>query len=107
MLSSSHTFRDIPERNFTSSEESASERSPQPKFVYVFQREYATVDPAVVGVCATPFLPFICHIIISGCIIHSIVLASCVFLWFCSLPHSLLTRDEYFLSSMTITAYRH
>ncbi|XP_031396426.1 protein N-terminal asparagine amidohydrolase isoform X2 [Punica granatum] len=53
VLSSSHAFKDIPERKFTSSEESSSERPSQPNFVYLFQREYAAVDPAMVDFVGT------------------------------------------------------
>ncbi|KAK4761108.1 hypothetical protein SAY87_006001 [Trapa incisa] len=53
VLSSSHAFRNIPERNFTGPEQSASEGSVQPKCVYLFQREYATVNPALVDFIGT------------------------------------------------------
>lgn len=53
LVSSSNTFKTIPERKFSVSEESSSERA---KWVYVFQREYATVDPAFVDVSTSPSL---------------------------------------------------
>ncbi|KAK9058180.1 hypothetical protein SSX86_023020 [Deinandra increscens subsp. villosa] len=48
LVSASHSFSAIPERKFVVSEESI-----QAKCVYVFQREYATVDPALVEVFGT------------------------------------------------------
>lgn len=45
----SDSFRAIAERKFSASEESNVERTTS-KAVYVFQREYATVDPAHVDV---------------------------------------------------------
>ncbi|KAK2988444.1 hypothetical protein RJ640_022281 [Escallonia rubra] len=50
LVSSSHSFRDIPEGKFSVQEESSLERSTESRSVYVFQREYATVDPALVEV---------------------------------------------------------
>ncbi|KAG5538985.1 hypothetical protein RHGRI_019512 [Rhododendron griersonianum] len=52
LTSASSSFNDIPERNLTISEESGSERSRRSKCVYVSQREYATIDPALVDVCS-------------------------------------------------------
>ncbi|KAI3419966.1 uncharacterized protein J3R85_012902 [Psidium guajava] len=53
LLSASHLFKSTPERRFSISEESGLGSSTQPKHVYVFQREYATVDPAFVDVAGT------------------------------------------------------
>ena len=52
LVSASSSCKAIPERKFRISEESGSERLRQSKCVYIFQREYATVDPAVVDVCS-------------------------------------------------------
>lgn len=52
LVSVSHSFRAIPERKFSASEESNTEES-SGKAVYVFQREYATVDPAHVDLVGT------------------------------------------------------
>ena len=51
LVSSSQSFKAIPERKL-----SVSEGSKQSKCVYVFQREYATVDPALVDVSSHWFL---------------------------------------------------
>jgi hypothetical protein len=48
LVSASSSLKANPERKFSASEESTPERS---KWVYLFQREYATVDPAFVDVC--------------------------------------------------------
>lgn len=56
LKSASCSLKDIPERKFTGSEESGSGRSRRSKCVYIFQREYATVDPALVDVCYSLFL---------------------------------------------------
>ncbi|XP_058225181.1 protein N-terminal asparagine amidohydrolase [Rhododendron vialii] len=53
LRSASSSFNDIPERNLTISEESGSGRSRRSKCVYVSQREYATVDPALVDLVGT------------------------------------------------------
>ncbi|KAF8021730.1 hypothetical protein BT93_G2008 [Corymbia citriodora subsp. variegata] len=53
LLSSSHLFKNTPERRFSISEESGLGSITQPKCVYVFQQEYATVDPASVDVVGT------------------------------------------------------
>ncbi|KAK3010859.1 hypothetical protein RJ639_012965 [Escallonia herrerae] len=53
LVSSSHSFRDIPEGKFSVREESSLERSTESRSVYVFQREYATVDPALVEFVGT------------------------------------------------------
>ncbi|KAL1349198.1 hypothetical protein HN51_025709 [Arachis hypogaea] len=50
LVSASNSFKAIPERKFSVSEDSTLERS---KWVYIFQREYATVDPAVVEFVGT------------------------------------------------------
>ena len=51
LVSASNSFKAIPERKFSINEESGMERSTKNKWVYVFQREYATVDTAFVDVC--------------------------------------------------------
>lgn len=51
LVSASESLNAIPKRKFSVSEESNAERSTS-KCVYVFQREYATVDPALVDVCS-------------------------------------------------------
>lgn len=48
LVSTSTSFKENIERKFSVSEESFPERS---KLVYLFQKEYATVDPAFVDVC--------------------------------------------------------
>ncbi|THF99266.1 hypothetical protein TEA_017103 [Camellia sinensis var. sinensis] len=53
LVSASSSLKAIPEWKFTISEESGSERSRQSKCVYIFQGEYATVDPALVDVVGT------------------------------------------------------
>ncbi|KAL3731777.1 hypothetical protein ACJRO7_028618 [Eucalyptus globulus] len=53
LLSASHSFRNTPEKRFSISEESGLGSITQPKCVYVFQREYAIVDPALVDVVGT------------------------------------------------------
>ncbi|RVW93584.1 hypothetical protein CK203_028870 [Vitis vinifera] len=53
LVSSSHSFKAIPERKFSVSEQAGSEGSSQSKCVYVFQREYATVDPELVDLVGT------------------------------------------------------
>ncbi|XP_054814680.1 protein N-terminal asparagine amidohydrolase isoform X2 [Prosopis cineraria] len=50
LVSASNSFKAIPERKFSVSEESCPDRS---KWVYVFQSEYATVDPAFVNFVGT------------------------------------------------------
>jgi protein N-terminal asparagine amidohydrolase len=57
LVSVSNSLKAIPERKFSVNEESSQERSKKSKWVYVFQREYATVDPALVDVCL--FLNFL------------------------------------------------
>jgi protein N-terminal asparagine amidohydrolase len=51
LVSVANSLKAIPERKFSVNEESSLERSQKSKWVYVFQREYATVDPALVDVC--------------------------------------------------------
>lgn len=51
LVSASKAFKAIPERKFSLAEESGTERPEKSKWVYLFQREYATVDPAPVDVC--------------------------------------------------------
>ncbi|KAK9284046.1 hypothetical protein L1049_012306 [Liquidambar formosana] len=53
LVAASDSFKAIPERKFSVCEESCSERSTLSKCVYVFQREYATVDPALVDLIGT------------------------------------------------------
>ncbi|PQP92303.1 protein N-terminal asparagine amidohydrolase isoform X2 [Prunus yedoensis var. nudiflora] len=48
LVSASNSFKAIPERRFSVPEESGPEKTPSSKWVYLFQREYATVDPALV-----------------------------------------------------------
>ncbi|XP_016652684.1 PREDICTED: protein N-terminal asparagine amidohydrolase-like isoform X2 [Prunus mume] len=50
LVSASNLFKAIPERRFSVPEESGPEKTPPSKWVYLFQREYATVDPALVDV---------------------------------------------------------
>jgi hypothetical protein len=52
LVSASSSLKANTERKFSASEESTPERS---KWVYLFQREYATVDPAFVDVCNLTF----------------------------------------------------
>ncbi|CAK9153892.1 unnamed protein product [Ilex paraguariensis] len=53
LLSASHLLKAIPKRKFSAFAESGSERSTQSNCVYIFQREYATVDPALVDLVGT------------------------------------------------------
>ncbi|KAF8403904.1 hypothetical protein HHK36_012010 [Tetracentron sinense] len=53
LVYASNSFKAIPERKFSVSEDSGLERSTRIKHVYVFQREYATVDPALVELVGT------------------------------------------------------
>ncbi|ONI20231.1 hypothetical protein PRUPE_2G004200 [Prunus persica] len=50
LVSASNSFKAIPERRFSVPEESGPEKTPPSKWVYLFQREYAIVDPALVDV---------------------------------------------------------
>lgn len=60
LVSASLALKAKQEMKFSVSEESGSQRSMQSRCVYIFQREYATVDPALVDVCSLFF----------WCIIH-------------------------------------
>ncbi|WRX08402.1 hypothetical protein QQP08_000889 [Theobroma cacao] len=52
LVSASHSFKSIQERRVSASMDSdLTTSSNNPKYVYLFQREYATVDPALVHVC--------------------------------------------------------
>lgn len=55
LLSASNSFKANPERKFSVPEESVPDRLAQSKWVYLFQREYATVDAALVDVCLFVF----------------------------------------------------
>ena len=51
LVSAANSFKAIPERKFPVYEESGVDRLMKNKWVYLFQREYGTVDPAFVDVC--------------------------------------------------------
>lgn len=51
LVSASNTFKAIPQRNFSVPQQSDS--GPHRRWVYLFQREYATVDPAYVDFVGT------------------------------------------------------
>lgn len=53
LVSTAQSLKAIPERRFTVSEECKSERSTQSRYVYLFQREYATVNPQLVDLVGT------------------------------------------------------
>ncbi|KAL2478529.1 protein N-terminal asparagine amidohydrolase family protein [Forsythia ovata] len=53
LVSASSSLKYLPERKFSVSEHSSSERSRRSKWVYIFQREFATVDPALVDFVGT------------------------------------------------------
>ncbi|KAF3449986.1 hypothetical protein FNV43_RR06065 [Rhamnella rubrinervis] len=53
LLSASNSFKANPERKFSVPEESVPGRSAKSKWVYLFQREFATVDPALVDFVGT------------------------------------------------------
>ncbi|OVA13056.1 Protein N-terminal asparagine amidohydrolase [Macleaya cordata] len=53
LVSASNTFKAIPEMKVSLSEEFSLEASTPVKHVYVFQREYATVDPSLVELVGT------------------------------------------------------
>ncbi|KAI5679600.1 hypothetical protein M9H77_00827 [Catharanthus roseus] len=53
LVSASCSFNLIPERKFSASEDSGSEGLMECRWVYIFQREYATVDPARVDLVGT------------------------------------------------------
>ena len=65
LVSVSNFLKALPERKFSVNEESSQERSKKSKWVYVFQREYATVDPALVDVCL--FLNFLGKLLVIFC----------------------------------------
>lgn len=52
LVSASSSFNDVAERKFSVSKDSSSGTSRNNRWVYIFQREYATVDPALVDVCS-------------------------------------------------------
>ena len=51
LVSAANSFKAIPEGKFSVYEESGMDRLTKNKWVYLFQREYGTVDPAFVDVC--------------------------------------------------------
>ncbi|KAK9909979.1 hypothetical protein M0R45_033957 [Rubus argutus] len=51
LVSASNTFKAIPQRNFSVPQQADS--APHRRWVYLFQREYATVDPAYVDFVGT------------------------------------------------------
>ncbi|CAN4080475.1 unnamed protein product [Withania somnifera] len=53
LVSASSSFNDVAERKFSVSKDSSSSISRRNRWVYIFQREYATVDPALVDVVGT------------------------------------------------------
>ncbi|WMV10916.1 hypothetical protein MTR67_004301 [Solanum verrucosum] len=53
LVSASSSFNDVAERKFSVSKDSSSGISRHNRWVYIFQREYATVDPALVDVVGT------------------------------------------------------
>ncbi|KAM7472445.1 hypothetical protein LguiA_010628 [Lonicera macranthoides] len=53
LVSASHSFRAMQERKFSFSEESSLQQPRHSKCVFVFQREYATVDPSLVDLVGT------------------------------------------------------
>ncbi|XP_019054333.1 PREDICTED: protein N-terminal asparagine amidohydrolase isoform X2 [Nelumbo nucifera] len=53
LISATDSFKAIPERKISVPEGSGLEGSTQIKHVYIFQREYATVDPALVELVGT------------------------------------------------------
>ncbi|XP_047253074.1 protein N-terminal asparagine amidohydrolase isoform X3 [Capsicum annuum] len=53
LVSASSAFNDVAERRFSASKDSNSSISRHNRWVYIFQREYATVDPALVDVVGT------------------------------------------------------
>lgn len=50
IISASDSFKNLEERNVSIGERDL-ESSTEDRYVYVFQREYATVNPALVDVC--------------------------------------------------------
>lgn len=71
LVSASHSFRAMPERKFSFSEESSLQQPRQSKCVYVFQREYATVDPSLVDVSS--YLYFFMKLILNALILDAIL----------------------------------
>jgi protein N-terminal asparagine amidohydrolase len=59
LVSASCSFKSIPERKFSASEDFGSERLTECRWVYIFQREYATVDPSHVDVGSFLVCPII------------------------------------------------
>lgn len=59
LVDATNSFKGTPEMRFTISEQSGVERSTMSKWVYVFQKEYATVDPALVDVIFSPSLSLV------------------------------------------------
>ncbi|XP_050284316.1 protein N-terminal asparagine amidohydrolase isoform X10 [Quercus robur] len=53
LVSAANSFKAIPERKFSVYEESGMDRLTKNKWVYLFQREYGTVDPAFVDFVGT------------------------------------------------------
>ncbi|XP_073129172.1 protein N-terminal asparagine amidohydrolase isoform X2 [Henckelia pumila] len=53
LVYASNTFQSIPERKISADESCSSEVSRSCKWVYLFQREFATVDPALVDLVGT------------------------------------------------------
>nr|GMC84568.1 protein N-terminal asparagine amidohydrolase [Ipomoea batatas] len=53
LVSASSSFSAIQERKFSLSNDSHLVRTRQIKWVYIFQREYATVDPSLVDLVGT------------------------------------------------------
>ncbi|KAF6139160.1 hypothetical protein GIB67_023213 [Kingdonia uniflora] len=53
LVSASESFKTIPEKKISLAGEFGLEKDSQTKHIYVFQREYATVDPAFVEVIGT------------------------------------------------------
>uniref|UniRef100_M1A767 N-terminal asparagine amidohydrolase family protein n=1 Tax=Solanum tuberosum TaxID=4113 RepID=M1A767_SOLTU len=53
LVSASSSLNDVAERKFSVSKDSSSGISRHNRWVYIFQREYATVDPALVDVVGT------------------------------------------------------
>ncbi|KAJ9558264.1 hypothetical protein OSB04_012878, partial [Centaurea solstitialis] len=67
LISASQSFHAIPERKFSVSEESGSQGSAGPKCVYVFQREYAIADPALVEIVGTDEATTCIGIVVRNC----------------------------------------
>ncbi|KVI00653.1 Protein N-terminal asparagine amidohydrolase [Cynara cardunculus var. scolymus] len=67
LVSASQSFRAVPERKFSVSEESGSQGSAEPTCVYVFQREYAIADPALVEIVGTDEATTCVGIVVRNC----------------------------------------